>query len=270
MYDGSAIAAVELRFREDLWLTAPSDAIEEAEVRRRRFGPILATVFGELPEIRLMNLVQGAAEADAVTGGHLAEAIEWVRSREVDYRVLISEGRPGTRAAEDWLRARGYERGSTVRRYQRPPGGEPDLPRAVTIRELGALETEGMSHIFAKSLGLPGLATVLLFGLPEQPGWHCYSARLEGREAACGSMLVFGKVALLALDATLPKARGHGCQSALIAWRLAEAALAGCECVVAEVCDELPDGATATANLTRSGFVEVPGARNWVRPTGIG
>ena len=33
MYDGSAIAAAELRFREDLWRTAPSDAVEEAGVR---------------------------------------------------------------------------------------------------------------------------------------------------------------------------------------------------------------------------------------------
>jgi GNAT superfamily N-acetyltransferase len=271
MYDGSALAAVELRFREDLWLTAPSDAIEEAEVRRHRLGPILVTVFGELPDIRLMNLVQGVAEPGAIAGGYMADAIEWVRSWEVDYRVLVSEDRPGTKEAEDWLAGRGYVRQPTrVRRFQRSAAGDPDLSTKVKIRELGALETEGMSHIFAKSLGLPGLATVVLFGLPEQPGWHCYSARLEDREVACGSMLVYGKLALFALDATLPNARNQGCQSALIARRLVEAERAGCETVYAEVCDDFPDGDTATDNLTRAGFVEIPGGRHWGRPTGIG
>ena len=60
MYDGSAIAMAELRFREDLWRTAPSDAVEEAGVEYARFGPLLATVFGELPETSVLNVVQGA------------------------------------------------------------------------------------------------------------------------------------------------------------------------------------------------------------------
>jgi hypothetical protein len=34
-----------------------------------------------------MNLVQGAAEADAIESGHLPAAIEWMRSREVDRLV---------------------------------------------------------------------------------------------------------------------------------------------------------------------------------------
>src|SRR4029077_12197900 len=108
------------RFREDLWRTAPSDAVQEAEVRMQRFGPILATVFADLPKVSLVNMVLGAAEAEAVDDGHLAAAIEWVRSREVDYRVSVSEDRPGTTAAEDWLASRGYEPGSAMRRYLRP------------------------------------------------------------------------------------------------------------------------------------------------------
>jgi GNAT superfamily N-acetyltransferase len=219
----------------------------------------------------LVNMVLGVAEPEAIDDGHLAAAIEWVRSREVDYRVSVSEDRPGTTAAEDWLASRGYEPGSAMRRYLRPSTTRvADTPSDVTIRELGVLETEGMSHIVAKSLKLSGLATVLIFGLPAQKGWRCYSARLEGREVACGSMLTMDKLALLALDATLPAARGRGCQTALIARRLADAARAGCESVVAEVCDGLPATPSAVANLTRAGFLEIPGATNWRRPIGIG
>lgn len=270
MYDGSAVAAAQLRFREDLWRTAPSDAVQEAEVRMQRFGPILATVFADLPNVTLVNMVFGAAEPGAVDDGHLSTAIEWLRSREVDYRVSVSDDRPGTAAAEHWLSSRGYERGSAMRRYLRPATTRvADSSKRVAIRELGALETEGMSHIVAKSLQLSGLATVLIFGLPEQEGWRCYSAKLDGREVACGSMLTIDKLALLALDATLPAARGNGCQTALIARRLADAARAGCETVVAEVCDDLPASPAAAANLTRAGFLEIPGATNWGRPTGI-
>jgi GNAT superfamily N-acetyltransferase len=270
MYDGSAIAAAELRFREDLWRTAPSDAIEEAEVRRRWFGPILATVFGDLPDTSLMNLAQGVAETGAIEGGHLARAIEWLRWREVDYRVAVADDRPGTKAAEDWLLSRGYERGSKVRRYLRPATtGDADTPNGVAIRELGALETEGMSHIVTKSLELPGLATVLMFGLPEHDGWRCYAANLDGKEVACGSMLIIDKLALLALDATLPAARGHGCHTALIARRLADATRAGCDSALAEVCDGPPASPAAIANLRRAGFLEIPGVTNWRRPTGI-
>ena len=270
MYDGSAVAAAELRFREALWRTAPSDAVQEAEVRMQRFGPILATVFADLPSVTLVNMVLGAAEQSAVDGGHLSAAIEWLRSREVDYRVSVSDDRPGTTAARDWLASRGYVPGSAMRRYLRPATTRvAEGPARVTIRELGALETEGMSHIVANSLELSGLATVLIFGLPEQEGWRCYSARLDGTEVACGSMLTMDKLALLALDATVPEARGNGCQTALIARRLADAARAGCEDVLAEVCDGHPASPSAVANLTRAGFLEIPGATNWGRPTGI-
>jgi GNAT superfamily N-acetyltransferase len=268
--DATAIAAAELRFREDLWRTAPIDAVEEAEVRWRRFGPIQATVFGELPHATTVNHVQGAAEPGGVEGGHLAEAIEWLRSREVDYRVSVALDRPDTRLAEEWLHSRGYERGSAVRRFVRPIPAQIDCaPLPIAIRELDALETEGMSHIVVNALDLPGLSTVLLLGLPDRPGWHCYSASLEGREVACASMMVIDKLALMCLDATLPEARHRGCQTALIKRRLRDARRAGAETAVAEVCDEHPAGRGAAANLERVGFTEIAGLVNWRRPSGI-
>ncbi|HEY2478341.1 MAG TPA: hypothetical protein VGI17_06385 [Solirubrobacterales bacterium] len=268
-YDGAAIAAAELRFREDLWRAAPKDAVEEAEVRYRRFGPILATVFGDLPDVSLMNLVQGAAETDAVEEGHLAAAIEWVRSREVDYLVSVTDDRPGTERAAEWLERRGYERGARLRRFLHPGTEGAVDPTPLQIRELAPLETEGMSHIFGDALGLSGLATILMLGLPSRDGWHCYGAGLDGREVACGSMLVLGRVALLGLDATIPDARAHGAQTALLRRRLADAAREGCEVVVAEVCDEHGVSPAAATNLERLGFEEIPGAINWRRPSGI-
>lgn len=268
--DGAAIAAVELRFREDLWRSAPKDAVDEAEVRHRRFGPILATVFGDLPEVSMMNVVQGAAEPGAADGGNLAAALEWVRSREVDYLVSVASDRPGATAAEDWLKSRGYERGPTIRRFAHPGRDERATgPSPLEISELGPLETEGMSHIFGEVLGLSSLATVLMLGLPTREGWHCYRASLGGQEVACGAMLVLGKVALLGLEATLPEARGHGCQTALLERRLIDARKAGCDVVVAEVCDGRPATPDAVRNLEHLDFEEIASIATWRRPSGI-
>lgn len=269
-YDGAAIAAAELRFREDLWRSAPKDAVEEAEVRHRRFGPILATVFGDLPDVSLMNLVQGVAEPGALAGGDLASALEWVRSREVDYLVSVSRDRPGAVDAEAWLDSRDYERGPMVRRFVRPGMDEtPTAASPLEICELSALETEGMSHIFGNVLDLPSLATILVLGLPSREGWHCYRASLGGQEVACGSTLVLGKVALLGIEATLPDARGHGCQTALIERRLVDAKKAGCDTAVAEVCDAHPASQDAIRNLLRLGFEEIAPTATWRRPSGI-
>ncbi len=268
-YDGAAIAAAELRFREDLWRSAPKDAVEEAQIRHRRFGPILATVFGDLPDDSLMNLVQGAAEPDA-SEVHMAAALEWVRSYEVDYLVSVSSDRPGTKAAEEWLKSRGYERGPTVRRFVHPGADErPAAPSPLEIAQLGPLETEGMSHIFGEVLGLSSLATILMLGLPSRPGWHCYRASLGGQEVACGAMLVLGKVALLGLEATLPEARHHGCHTALLERRLIDARKAGCEVAVAEVCDTHLVTPDAVGNLRHLGFEEIAGTATWRRPSGI-
>jgi GNAT superfamily N-acetyltransferase len=270
MYDGSAIAMAELRFREDLWRTAPIDAVEEAAVEHARFGPLLATVFGELPETSLLNVVQGAAEPTAVEDGHLARAVEWLRRWEVDYRVSVAGDRPCTERAEEWLAARGYEPGASVRRFVHtsPTTCEP-TPGLVQIRKLRAIDTEGMSHIFADALDLPKLSTVLMIGLPRWEGWSCYAAHLEGREVACGSMLVTGELALLGLDATLPEFRNRGCQSALITRRLVDAGRAGCRLVAAEVWEGHPASETAAAVLEEAGFMEIAGRRNWRRPSGI-
>lgn len=269
-YDGAAIAAAELRFREDLWRSAPKDAVDEAEVRHRRFGPILATVFGDLPDVSLMNLVQGAAEQGAADQGDLAEAVEWVRSREVDYLVSVSSDRPGAESAERWLKARGYEPGPTLRRFVHPGADErTTAPSPLEISELGPLETEGMSHIFGEVLGLSSLATILMLGLPNREGWHCYRASLGGQEVACGAMLVLGKVALLGLEATLPDARRHGCQTALLERRLIDARKEGCDVAVAEACDTYPGSPGAVRNLQHLGFEEIAGSGTWRRPTGI-
>jgi hypothetical protein len=266
-YDAAAIARIERRFREGIWSTAPEDAVEEEQIRKRWFGPILATVFAGLPDAHLLNVVQGAAEPGAVADGHLAAAVEWLRFWEVDYLVTVASDRPESEQAETRLAGRGYEQDTTIRRYLRAAGdpGGVELP-SVEVRELTALQTEGMSMIFAEAFDLSDLATVPLLDLPRLADWRCYAAYLDGYEVACGAMLIDGGIAMLGLDATSSEARRRGCQSALIRRRLVDAEHAGCHTVLAEACDASEDGAGAARNLLRAGFVEAGRSVAWRRP----
>jgi GNAT superfamily N-acetyltransferase len=240
----------------------------------KRFGPVQATAFGDLPEAGSLNQIQGAAEPGAVEGGFLAEAIEWMRAREVDYRVPVAESRPGSAAAEAWLGERGYERGGgwlkLIRGAATPPTYLPEDP-SIVVYELGEDEAdgEGLSAIVAEALELPLTAGTLFFSLPQEGDWRCYTAELAPGEGvlAAGSMLMHGGVAQLGPGATLEHGRGRGCNTALLRRLLLDAAEAGCHTVFAELGECEPAYLSAACrNLFRAGFEEAYASRNWQRP----
>jgi len=233
---------------------------------------VQATAFGDLPEIHLLQQIQGAAEPAAVADGHLAAAVEWMRAREVDYRIPVAAGRPGAASAEAWLGERGYEQGSGWVKLVRD-GSAPDfaVDPSIVIYHLGEdeAEGEGLSTIAAEALEIPLVAGTLFFSLPQQDGWHCYTAALGPEEVpvATGSMLIADGIAQLGAGQTLAQARGRGCNAALLHRRLLDAHRAGCHTVFVEVgeCD-LASWSAVTRNLQRAGFEEAYEGRNWQRP----
>jgi hypothetical protein len=272
-FDTAAMERAARRFRGDMWRAVPEDAVLESGIEIQSFGPVQATAFGDLPDAHSVNQIQGAAEPGAVEDGHLVEAIEWMRSREVAYCVPTASSRPGTEQAEHWLGGHGYESGASWAKLVHDPSA-PILPEdpGVMIYELGEDEAdgEGMSMIAAEVLGLSITAETLFFDLPHQDQWRCYTVAVPARQegiVATGSMLLDGGVALLGLDATLESARGLGCQQALLRRRLIDAAAARCHTIFAEFSECDPrSAAVARHNLLRAGFREAYRSRNWQRP----
>lgn len=270
-YDAALLERVAQRFWRDMWKSVTPDAVVESGVQARNFGPVQATAFGDFPEVHSLNQVQGAAEPGAIEGGHLAEAVEWMRSWEVDYRVPVAESRPGAEQAESWLSTRGYERGNGWIKLVRE-ASPPDLPAnpEVTIFELGEHEAdgEGLSSIAAEMLGLPLTAGALFFSLPQEQHWRCYTAALpEGEIVATGSMLIDGGVAQLGPGTTLEKGRGRGCNTELLRRRILDAVEAGCHTVFVELGEREPELLSgAYRNLRRIGFEEAYRSQNWQRP----
>jgi hypothetical protein len=271
-YDSAVMESVAQRFRRDMWESVVPVSISGSGIEIERFGPVQATTFCDLPEIPLLHQIQGAAEPGAVRGGHLAAAADWMRGREVDYRIPVAACRPGAAEAEAWLDERGYERGDGWLKLVRD-GSPPDfeIDPSIVIYRLGQeeIEGEGMSAIAAEGLEMPVVAGTLWFSLPQLVGWHCYTAALGFEEVpvATASMLIVGGVAQLAAGQTQEYARGLGCNLALLHQRLVDAHRAGCHTIFVEVgeCD-LGSWAAVTGNLRKAGFEEAYEGRNWQRP----
>ncbi len=271
-YDAALLERVAQQFRRGMWKSVVSDAVEESGVEVELFGPVQATAFGDLPEIIGLNQVQGAAEPDAVGGGYLAEAIEWMRAREVDYRVPVAEARPGSEEAENWLGQRGYERGGAwVKMVLEIAEAQPLDDNGVVVYELGGDEAdgEGLSAILAEAFCMPITTGALFFSLPMEENWRCYTAAADPVEGivATASMLIQDGVAQLGPGATLAHARGRGCNRALLRRRLLDAAAAGCHTAFVEVGECEPGRfAAVCSNLLSAGFEEAYGSRVWQRP----
>ena len=266
-YHAADFERAERRVREDIWSCAPEDAVLEAGVQSRWFGPVLATSFAELPDVPGLNTIQGAAEPGAVSEGHLSEAVDWMRGWEVDFMVPVATERPEADMAESWLNWHDCEQSVVMRKYVRGVLGAnwPDAP-GVEVHLLPAREEEGFSLVAAGGMGLPHLAEILFFGMPCLPNWRCYVAYLDGNEVACGSMLIEGKLAILGPDATLPEARSRGCNRALLRRRLNDAAAAGCQMALSMARDDPAQRPSADAlRLLNAGFTEAYRSVVWQR-----
>lgn len=271
-YDAAVLEIIAQQFRRGMWKSVVPDAVEESGVEVESFGPVQVTAFGDLPEVVGLNQIQGAGEPDAVSGGYLAEAIEWMRAREVDYRVPVAEGRPASEEAEDWLGQRGYEQAGAWVKLVLDIGSAPPLEdTGIVVYELGDHESdgEGLSSILSEAYGMPITAGTLFFSLPMEERWHCYTAAADPEEGvvATALMLIQGGVAQLGPGATLAHARGKGCNRALLRRRLLDAAAAGCHTAFVEVGECKPERfAAVRSNLLSAGFEEAYGSRIWQRP----
>jgi hypothetical protein len=271
-YDAALMERVARRFRREMWESVVPEAVAESGIVVREFGPVQASAFGDLPEVHSLNHIQGAAEPGAIAEGYLAEAIEWMRSLEVDYRVPVAMDRPGAADAKAWLGARGYERGGGLLKLVRD-GSPPDTPEdpRVWVYELGEsdIDGEGLCSIAGEVLDLPLLAETLLFSLPQQEHWRCYTAALDPEEGvvATGTMLIWDGVAQLGPGTTREHARGQGCNTALLRRRLLDASEAGCHTVFVELgeCDT-DQLQAACRNFYRAGFQGAYESQHWQRP----
>ena len=267
-YDRAELAAVERRFWGGIWRVVPAEVAAERGIATRSFGAVQATIVTALPEARMLNLVLGGGNEDAVAGGHLNAALEWIEASGVSAYVPLAEGDTEAEAAEHLLAARGYERGYAWMKFVRdahpPRFAEPSGVEVSQVRS----GDEPFGMIAATGFGLPAWAAAFFADLHAQPGWYCYLARVDGEPAACAAMFIQDGIAEFGIAATLEAARGRGCQMALLRRRIADAATAGCRLLFVETGERIPNQpSTSYRNILRAGFEEAYLRPNWQRPT---
>lgn len=296
-FDPAALARTEARFWREIWDAAPAAVAVAKGARRAEFGPVQATVIAALPEVRMLNLILGAAVADAAAEGFVEEAVEWVRDQGVRGFALLEPGPSdaeraepgpssaggaeagpagaapaegaltGARGAEAALTRAGYEKGYDWMRFVR----DAHPPRFKVADEVEVVELDGSDEdapfgsIAALGFGLPAWTASLFAPLPALPDWRCYLALLDGEPQACAAMLLDGEVAELGIAATLEGGRRRGCQLALLRRRVEDAAAAGVRTLFVETGARVPGRPQASyANILRAGFEEAYLCPGWI------
>jgi len=263
-YDPAALDRVERRFWRDIWQSMPHEMTSEHGIELREFGALQVTLTRDLPQVPMLNLVLGAAEASETD---LEYAIAWAAEQGVSPCVPLTPGLPGSPRAEAFLRERGFEHGRAWMKFVRSPH-PPRFPSPpdVEVVELASADEEPFGTIAAVGFGMPAWAGDFFAHLPGRDGWHCYVARVEGEAQACGAMVIEDGIAELGIGATLEEARGRGCQTALLHRRIGDAAAAGCHTLFVETGERVPDRPSASyRNILKAGFEEAYLRPNWRR-----
>lgn len=201
--------------------------------------------------------------------GLVDDLIRFYEDAAIPCQLDVLPGR-WTAAVREVLRTRGFElRGMACTSAGVPSSRSSGDPRAwpgVTIEPVTVDTLAVAIAIGAAVLGQasPQRATVELrraeFAL--HADYQLALARVDGEPAAIGAWFIRGRDAYVAGAMTLPAMRRRGCQAALLAHRLGEAARRGCERVVT---DTLGDN-ESQRNVERAGLRPVCWPGWWVRP----
>jgi GNAT superfamily N-acetyltransferase len=214
-----------------------------------RFGGAVAPVRPGVPDLDFMNRVCGLYPQDAAQVGAI---LDFYRARGVRPWFELAPGTGFDRLAGTLADAGAAQIGFHTVVYGRP---EPrPAPPAVRVRRVGPDEAAHFAELRLAGSEVPEEVrqqeSKPLLDWPSRPDLRLYVASVDGSDAAAAVLAVSDGVGYLATAATLPAFRGRGCQAALIAARVADAAELGCGLVGSQAAF----GSPSLRNLERAGL----------------
>ena len=253
-----ALERIELAAVLDLFAAAPPDVAAELDLDVLLLDEGAAFSVGAEPKPLLFNRALGLVDA-----GSLSEVERWSASRGCPLAVSLPAGAELERA----LRDRGYEHSRALMKFGRdtrsPAGGSTSLRVAHLTEDHAASFGTVVASVFGMSTPIAHWVAALC----GRKSWTCFGA-FDGDElVGTGAVYVVGDSAWLGIAATLPRARGRGVQSAMLAGRIEAAAAAGARILAVETGDRV-DGEPGPSfrNILRAGFEEAYLQQWWQLP----
>ena len=222
------------------------------DVHIGNFGNAIAFIVKGIPD-SYFNSVRGL---DSSNIDILDDIIEFYRKYNVSFRIDIA---PFDLNSELLLKLaeRGfYQYGfhSSLCGITEVRSTSTDKEAALTVRKLYENEFSLFGEIYTKAFKMPEfLAPAVAKNnhvLYNEAGWHFYLASYNNSAAAIAVLYVQDGVGSLAAAATLPEFQRRGCQTALVAARIREAAQLECDLVVGQA----SFGSISQANMERMGL----------------
>lgn len=199
------------------------------------------------------NQMVGMGLYGEVSAEHLNAVEDFFRSRGVPSTIVLSP------LAHESLRNLLGERGYGIAEFNsvlicRIRAEEPFVPPpGIVVERVSESTIQRWMRVIAEGFAQDiKVAEDVFGGFAALPGALAFLARIEGKVVGgCGGRIIpEARIAALFGTATLPEYRGRGVQSALIARRLHEAAVGGCEYAVVST----QPGSGSQRNMERRGF----------------
>ena len=196
-----------------------------AGLRLERLGPVTAAVTESRPDLDFMNRIHGLPEDPA----RLDDVLAIYRAAGIRPWVELPPGTEELAARLADAGARPLEPVAVLYTAAEPA----EVPAAPELRVVGPEEALHFGHLHLeghgvpagiRSLDAPGVAAVVA-----REDVRAYIASLDGEDVAAGVLFLHDGDASAANASTVERFRGRGCQTALLARRLTDAAHAGAE-----------------------------------------
>jgi hypothetical protein len=215
------------------------------------------------PAVPMLNRIVGLGTEQPATEADVDEALARIPPGYTYYVSVDPEAAPPELGG--WLVSRGLEPGWGWMLFRRGVEPLPPVRTSLTLREATTPdELAAFGRVVATSYGLPAAAADVVARAPER-GWTCWLA-LEGDEpVSAAGLFVAEGAGYLGFAGTLEGHRGKGAQGALLAVRVERAAALGCDLLLTETGERLPDRpSNSYRNILRAGFEEVEVTANWL------
>jgi GNAT superfamily N-acetyltransferase len=240
-----------------------------------------------------LNTAEYAALVDAFTaspdlcevaeiGGATCLALRQIESRMLNRVLGLSSPEPLEEIADfygetPWwvsdshgigpeLEDRGFARDYGWMKFSRGVGPR-EAHSDLDVHLVGPERAGDFARVVAEGFDMPDWTQSLAANIVGRPGWSCYVAYDGEQAAGAGALFVDGQVGWLGYAATLPRYRGRGAQSGLLAARIEDARKQGCSTVITET-GELDEGRPSSSyrNILRAGFREAGVRANYRAP----